>query len=339
MQLTQPIGSRTENLPCILVEPTRSIPDIVDDVRDGLLSPPRSLPPKYFYDAYGSNLFDQICDTPEYYPTRTEDRLLSTHSKTIIRSTQPDQILEFGSGTARKTRRLFDACESIAHRCEYAPFDVCTEILEDTQYKLQSDYTWLQVHPLVGDYHAGLGNLPQIKGTRLFVFLGSTIGNFDQDEALAFLHEVSNCMKPGDYLLLGADRIKDRQVLDAAYNDNQGITANFNLNVLRVLNRELDADFDLDGFEHRAGFNSEQERIEMYLVSTRDQTVHLAEIDEVLRFKPGDEILTEVSHKYSFDGIESILEQSSFRIIQHHEPDNRYFSLILAKFNQEAFTE
>jgi L-histidine N-alpha-methyltransferase len=203
------------------------VPDLAKDVLDGLLQLPRTLPPKYFYDVRGSQLFEQICTTPEYYPTRTEDKLLANYGKDIIEKTKPEQILELGSGNSQKTRRLFDACTSIDHACEYAPFDVCEPMLEETAEKLQSDYDWLTVKPLLGDYHAGLGNLPDIDGIRLFIFLGSTIGNFTPEETNIFFSEIRQCMKPGDYFLLGADRVKKKFVLDAAYNDAQGITAEF----------------------------------------------------------------------------------------------------------------
>ena len=334
---TRQLNNKPDPSPCLVVEPTRQVPDLVEDVRNGLLNVPRSLPPKYFYDAHGSVLFDKICNTPEYYPTRTEERLLLVNSRDIIHSTQPEQILELGSGTSRKTRHLFDACESIDHTCEYAPFDVCAEMLEETTEKLQDDYDWLNIQPLLGDYQAGLGNLPGIEGTRLFVFLGSTIGNFQRAEAISFINEIKGCMQPGDYLLLGADRVKDNRVLVAAYNDNQGITAEFNLNLLRVLNRELGADFDLCGFDHHAEFNRELKRIEMHLVSNREQEVCLNAMGEVIHFSKGDPILTEISQKFSFEDIESILEQTGLKIIQHHEPGNRYFSLVLAQYDKPGW--
>ena len=255
MQNTQCSVSQDFQASCTVIEPVHSVPDLAEDVREGLLEKPRQLPPKYFYDQRGSRLFEKICQTPEYYPTRTEDGLLRDNSKHIIERTRPVQILELGSGNAQKTRRIFDACEQLDNSCEYVPFDVCENILEVTAARLKQDYDWLDVMPLVGDYHAGLANLPDSDGTRLFLFLGSTIGNFSPDEALNFIDEVKDCMKPGDYFLLGADRVKNIDVLDAAYNDAQGITAEFNLNVLHVINRELGADFDVSGFEHSAKYN------------------------------------------------------------------------------------
>ena len=316
---------------CLTIEPARVIPDVVEDVRNGLLDPPRSLPPKYFYDATGSMLFSRICDTPEYYPTRTEDQLLVHHSKEIIKDVKPNQILELGSGSSQKTRRLFDACELVDHTCSYAPFDVCEDILEQTAGELETEYNWLEVTPLLGDYHAGLGNLPGHDGRRMFVFLGSTIGNFNPQQAKEFLDEVYSIMNEGDYLLLGADRIKSKDILDAAYNDNSGITAEFNLNLLQVLNRELDADFDMDNFRHLAFFNRELSRIEMHLVCTDNHTVNIRKLGESVTFNADDEILTEISHKYTFEGIENLLAGSQFEICRHYEPENRFFSLLLAR--------
>jgi len=316
---------------CLLIEPVYNVPDLAADVRYGLLAPPRSLPPKYFYDEAGSELFTQICNTPEYYPTRTEDRLLASYSYNIIEQARPEQILELGSGNSQKTRRLFDACEQFNHICNYAPFDVCAPMLESTSLQLQTEYEWLEVQPMVGDYHAGLDNLPVFHGRRLYVFLGSTIGNFSPLAAREFMVEIRNNMQPGDYLLLGVDRVKDNAVLNAAYNDSQGLTAEFNLNLLNVLNRKLDADFRVDYFSHQASFNAIYSRMEMWLLCTKDHTVTLQDMGESITFRDGDEILTEISHKYTFADIENLLQQCGFVINTHYQPDNQYFSLILAR--------
>ena len=335
MQNNQQFKSEETNLTytdsvCTSVKPAREVPDIAEDVRAGLLSLPRSLPPKYFYDERGSQLFEQICATPEYYPTRTEEKLLTHYSEDIITQVRPAEIMELGSGNAQKTRRLFDACEHTDHTCSYAPLDVCESMLESVSEQLQLDYDWLDVNPLLGDYHAGLEHLPETQGTRLYVFLGGTIGNFYPGQASEFINEVKAIMRPGDYLLLGADRVKDNHILDAAYNDEQGVTAEFNLNVLHVLNRELGADFNPANFEHKAEFNSEHNRIEMHVVSRCDHIVHLQRLDEKITFHQGDGILTEVSHKYTSDGLEELVEKNGLTICNHYEPDNKYFSLVLA---------
>ena len=315
---------------CFRIEPDRYMPDLAEDVRENLINEPRSLPPKYFYDAYGSQLFERICATPEYYPTRTEDSLLYKYAKEIIQQTRPDQVLEFGSGNSQKTRRLFDACEQLDYCCDYAPFEHCLEILEQTTEKLYHEYEWLTVNPLFGDYHAGLNNLPDYDDNRLFVFLGSTIGNFSYAAAMQFLNEVRAGMNANDFLLIGADRIKDPRILHAAYDDLQGLTAKFNLNILNVINRELNADFSLDGFKHEAKFNDELERIEMRLIARQDQDVSIAGLDETIHFDSGDPILTEISQKYSYAGIEKLLTDANLDVRRHFEADNQYFSLLLA---------
>lgn len=315
---------------CINVMPTRLIPDMVDDVRESLLNTPRRLSPKYFYDERGSELFDQICSTPEYYPTRTENTLLSQYAIDIIEKTKPEQILELGSGYSVKTRRLFDACQNISHSCTYAPFDVCEEALIQSAKKLSEEYHWLNLKPLLGDYNAGLGNLPVANGSHLYLFLGSTIGNFEQHEAKAFIKELYNVMRKGDHLLIGVDRVKESDVLHAAYNDAQGITAEFNLNVLRVLNRELNANFDINEFTHSATFNTDKDRIEMRLISNTDQEVKIDNLDKSIRFGRNEEILTEISQKYTYSGIEELLMSADFSIIDHYQDEDAYFSLVLA---------
>ena len=315
---------------CTTIMPTRAVPDMVDDIRESLLNHPRSLSPKYFYDERGSRLFDQICTTPEYYPTRTENLLLKRFAVDIINKTRPDRILEFGSGYSVKTRRLFDACNQLFHYCSYSPFDVCEEVLIESTQKLSEEYDWLRLKPLLGDYRAGMGNLPCNQGTHLYVFLGSTIGNFEQHEALNFVKEIYQIMNAGDHLLIGVDRVKKNDVLHAAYNDAQGITAEFNLNVLHVLNRELDANFNTEDFTHSAVFNHEQERIEMRLISDTDQKIELKELGETFCLEKKEDILTEISQKYTYEGIEALLSEARFSITDHYQDDNAYFSLVLA---------
>ena len=316
---------------CITVMPGRHVADLEEDARAGLIERPRSLPPKYFYDARGAELFGRICETPEYYPTRTEDALLRQYGDDIIALARPDYLIELGSGSSKKTTNLFDACEKLGHTCVYAPFDICEPVLLEAAGKLQHDYKWLDVRPLLGDYHAGLVNLPHYRGARMFLFLGGTIGNFTPPELRAFIDDIRRRMEPGDFLLLGADRIKDTTVLHAAYNDAQGITAQFNLNVLQVLNRELDANFRADNFAHLAVYNNELNRIEMYLVSGLRQEITLGKLNESIRLECGEKILTELSYKFCFDELETLLEEVGLNVIRHFEPDNHYFSLVLAQ--------
>lgn len=315
---------------CEFVRPARAIPSLVEDVREGLLNSPRSLPPKYFYDDKGSRLFDAICDTEEYYPTRIEDALLKRSAMDIIASLQPRHVIELGSGTARKTRRLLDACEEQLCHATYWPFDVCESMVQGSAEALMDEYDWLRVRGLVGDYHAGFEHFPDLDGRSLFVFLGSTIGNLEHAEAVKFLRELRGVMGAGDSLLMGADRVKDADVLYAAYNDNEGLTAEFNLNVLHVLNREVDADFEVNAFEHKAIFNREDSRIEMHLVSKCDQMVKLTAMEETIIFRRGESILTEISRKFTPASLEALLAEAGFRIDRHYEAENGFFSLLLA---------
>ena len=323
--------SGIEDIRCRNIPPTHALPNMIDDVRQTLLDKPRSLSPKYFYDARGSYLFSQICNTPEYYPTRTEDALLRQYSTAIIEQARPEIIIELGSGNSSKTKQLFNACEHTGHICEYWPLDVCREIMLESSEMLTGEFDWLQVSPMLCDFHAGLGNLPETDGRCLYVFLGGSIGNFNPQEAREFVAEIYRNSHVGDFFLLGADRIKPHSVLNAAYNDAKGITAEFNLNVLHVLNRELDADFNVHDFEHQADFNEKLNRIEMHLVSSRNQKVDLERLKESIEFKQGEKILTEISCKYSFEMLESLLTNAGFQIQNHFEPDNQYFSLVLAK--------
>jgi L-histidine N-alpha-methyltransferase len=316
---------------CTPIIPTRRIPDLIEDARSGLLNRPRHLPPKYFYDDLGSELFEQICATEDYYPTRTEDALLTLHGGDIIARTLPEQIIELGSGSSRKTRRLFDACQASDHECNYTPIDVCEAALTQAVVELNEDYRWLDVTPMTGDYHAGLGNLPHGTGTSLYVFLGSTIGNFKPRQAKAFMQEVCDCMKPDDWFLLGVDMVKDNEVLTAAYNDSEGVTAQFNLNVLSVLNRELHADFDPALFTHEALFNEDMSRIEMYLRSLCEQDVHLGMLQETIHLQQGERILTELSHKFTPEKLGALLQGGGLELVRQYQPENRFFSLVLAR--------
>lgn len=289
------------------------------------------MPPKYFYDRRGARLFDAICDTREYYPTRTEEALLQRHAQEIIALAQPDHIIEFGSGTSRKTRHLLDACSDSGRTVTYWPFDVCEPVLRETGQALMQDYDWLNVRPLLGDYHAGLNELPVPEGPCLYLFLGGTIGNFDPPDALRFLAEICNRMQSGDCLVMGADRVKAHTVLHAAYNDAAGITAEFNLNLLKVLNRGLDADFDTCRFRHHAVYNPAREQIEMYLVAREGHQVRLGALDRAIRLQEGESILTEISRKFSDTSLQAMLRGAGYTPERHYLPDNRYYSLLLAR--------
>lgn len=319
-----------DRLHCCIVKPARTVPGLEDDVRAGLLAPPRTLPPKYFYDDRGSRLFDRICDTPEYYPTRTEDHLLRERAQAILSRARPDHLFELGSGASRKTRHLLSAAEALAQHPTYWPFDVSEGMMLEAGAGLVRDYPWLEVNALVGDYNGGLANLPRPAGRRLYAFLGGTLGNFEPDGALAFLRELRSCMEDGDHLLLGVDRVKDPAILWAAYNDSAGITAEFNRNVLRVLNRELGADFEVAAFRHRAEFVSEHSQVEMYLVPGREQRVSLGVIGRKITIGAGEPVRTEISRKFTPQGLEALLSAAGLTLLEHYQPPDGYFSLVLA---------
>ncbi len=306
-------------------------PTLADDLVAGFERTPKSLPPKYFYDEHGSALFDRICDTPEYYPTRTEDAVLHECAPEVLARHPAEHIIELGSGTSRKTRRLLDACERTGLAPRYWPLDVCPEVVREAGATLRSEYPWLGVTGLAGDYLGGLDTLPAPPGRRLYVFLGGTLGNFTADESVAFLADLARCMQPGDALLLGVDRVKDPQVLEAAYDDAAGVTAAFNLNLLNVLNRELGADFPLDAFRHRARYDREQQRIEMYLDAQRAFSVQVPALERSWEFAAGESILTEISRKFTPADIEEELSRAGLSLDTAFEPDNGYFSLLLAR--------
>ena len=304
--------------------------ELADDVRTGLSSEPKTLPPKYLYDEKGSELFDQICNTEEYYPTRTEEKLLVACADDVVRTVQPTDIVELGSGAARKTRVILDAADRNAIEPRYVPFDVSESMLRESSAGLIEEYDWLNVHGIVGDYGQHLDKIPNSE-RRLFMFIGSTIGNLPQPEAVEFLGNVAEQMGEGDRLLLGTDLVKDHEVLNSAYNDSEGLTAAFNENVLEVINRELDANFDVDRFEHEAFFNAERSRIEMHLRSKEQQSVDVGDLDMTVQFDEGETILTEISRKFTKERVASLLADAGLDMTRWYTPNNDYFGLSLSK--------
>lgn len=333
MNSTTPVHAGDVSLACYAISPNKSVPDIVEDALQGLLSRPRRFPPKYFYDEFGSRLFDRICDTPEYYPTRTEDALLARHAVSIINHRRPDRIVELGSGTSRKTRHLLDACTELELRPSYEPVDVCEEVLMETGQQLLADYPWLVIEARVGDYMAGLQDLAINGGSTLFLFLGSTLGNLAEREARELLTDIRSLMGEEDSLLLGLDRVKDPRLLHAAYNDSQGLTARFNLNVLNVINRELDADFPTEQFRHYAHYNPDKSRVEMYLVAQHQLDVALNRLGLSINIEEGEPILTEISRKYTEASMEKLLNKAGLVVKEHYESGSPQFSLVLASRN------
>jgi len=285
------------------------------DVRAGLGTTPKTLPPKWFYDDRGSELFDEITQLQEYYPTRTERSILVAHAREVAELTKADTLVELGSGTSEKTRLLLDALRDAGTLERFVPFDVSEQTLRDAAAAIAHEYVDVKVHAVVGDFEHHLGELPG-GGTRLVAFLGSTIGNLAPRPRARFLAALAATLAPGDALLLGTDLVKDVGRLVAAYDDAAGVTAAFNRNVLAVLDRELDADFDPDRFEHVAVWNAAEEWIEMRLRSTRDQTVHLRGLDLTVRFADGEELRTEISAKFRRDGVERELAAAGFDLAE-----------------------
>lgn len=311
--------------------PSRSVPSLEDDVRRHLLRPPRSLPPKYLYDRHGSELFDRICLTPEYYVTRTEEALLARVADDLAGAARPATVFEFGSGMSRKTPRILDACLAGGSLASYAAFDISRDALHAAGRKFRKSHPGLGVRLFVGDYTAGLESLPDLPGPRLFLFLGGTIGNFPAPEGTTFLRDVAAFMKPGDSLLVGADRIKDSAVLDAAYNDAEGVTAAFNRNLLSVLNRRLDADFSPCAFRHDARYVDARERVEIRLVAGGAQRVRISRLDATLEMDDGETILTEISRKFTPESLARLLADAGLEMAGHYTDDDAYFSLALAR--------
>jgi L-histidine N-alpha-methyltransferase len=282
------------------------------DVQHGLTQSPKTLPPKWFYDAKGSDLFDQITRLPEYYPTRTEASILQDRAADIAAASGADTLVELGSGTSEKTRLLLDAMRDSGALKRFIPFDVDPSVLRDAAGALHAEYPDIEIEVVCGDFEQDLGTVPKV-GRRMVVFLGSTIGNLTSQPRAEFLAALADSMQPGDSLLLGTDLVKDVGRLVRAYDDSAGVTAAFNRNVLAVVNRELDADFDLDAFDHVARWNPEQERIEMWLRSTTDQRVRIGQLDLTVDFAAGEEMLTEVSCKFRPEGVEAELAAAGLR--------------------------
>jgi L-histidine Nalpha-methyltransferase len=299
------------------------------DVLDGLAGSPKSLPPKWFYDSVGSDLFDQITRLPEYYPTRAEAEILRARSAEIASVAGADTLVELGSGTSEKTRILLSALNDAGTLRRFVPFDVDANVLSAAGTAIQREYPNIEIAAVCGDFEEHLSEIPD-GGRRLFVFLGSTIGNLTAEPRAEFLAALAGVMRPGDSLLLGTDLVKDTGRLVAAYDDAAGVTARFNRNVLAVINRELEADFDVDVYRHVARWNGEHERMEMYLRAERPQRVCIAALDLTVEFAAGEEILTEVSCKFRPDAVAAELVRAGLRRTRWWTDDAGDFGLSLA---------
>ncbi|MDX2539542.1 L-histidine N(alpha)-methyltransferase [Streptomyces scabiei] len=312
---------------------TRTLPeDATDaalraDVLDGLTRTPKTLPPKWFYDARGSELFERITELPEYYPTRAEREILVGRAGEIAAASGARTLVELGSGSSDKTRHLLDAMPGLH---TYVPVDVSESALRQAGEALVAERPGLNVHALIADFTAGL-DLPGTPGPRLVVFLGGTIGNLVPGERAAFLAAVRALLAPGDALLLGTDLVKDEAVLVAAYDDAAGVTAEFNKNVLNVVDRELGADFDPDAFDHVALWNAECEWIEMRLRSRTAQTVKIPALDLAVDFEAGEELRTEVSAKFRREGVRAELASAGMELTHWWTDEQGRFALSLSR--------
>lgn len=310
------------------LQPDASAVALRQDVRRGMTDRPKWLPPKWFYDQFGSELFEQITRLPEYYPTECERSILAARSTEIAELTGADTLVELGSGSSEKTRLLLSAIQASGSLAGYVPFDVSESALLAAADRIAADYPGIGVHAMLGDFEQHLGRLPR-SGRRLVAFLGGTIGNLLPADRARFLAEIAAGLRPDEAFLLGSDLVKgspgDRTRLVRAYDDGAGVTAQFNLNVLRVINRELSGDFDLTGFEHVALFDEREQWIEMRLRSLREQTVRIAGLDLSVRFAAGEQLRTEISAKFSRARLVAEYRRAGLRMVGWWtDPDGEY---------------
>ena len=303
---------------------------LAEDVREGLSCPFKELPPKYFYDARGSKLFEQITELPEYYPTRAERSILESGAADIVAAAGPTTLIELGSGAAAKTRYLLDAMRDAGSLETYVPVDISEEITRRVAEELVSEYDGLRVHGVVCDYETHLERVPREEGG-LIAFLGGTIGNFRPGPRRSFLARIATLMYPGDRFLLGTDLVKDPRVLEAAYNDSQGITAEFNKNVLRVLNRELNAGFEPEAFEHVAFWDADNEWIDIRLRSLVEQFIDIRDLDMQVHFARNEEMRTEISTKFTRERLEASYADAGLELVEWWTDPEELFALSLAR--------
>ncbi|WP_462162464.1 L-histidine N(alpha)-methyltransferase [Microcystis aeruginosa] len=302
------------------------------DVIEGLTKTPKSLPSKYFYDRQGSQLFEEICQLPEYYPTRTEAAILQEYAQEIVAYTGACELIELGSGSSTKTRLLLDAYYQQQKSSKYVPIDVSETILKASAIELQKEYPNLPIQGLIGTYEQALAYCQNPSdNTRMIFFLGSSIGNFSAAECDKFLEKIATVLRAGDYFLLGIDLQKPSAILEAAYNDAQGVTAAFNLNMLSHLNWRFQADFDLDLFSHRAIYNQDKSQIEMYLICQKTNSVYLKKLDLTVNFQASESILTEISRKFNLETMQKDLESKGLKPLKVFSDPENLFGLILCQ--------
>jgi L-histidine N-alpha-methyltransferase len=300
------------------------------EVREGLARTPKRLPSKYFYDERGSNLFERITDLPEYYLTRAEWALLEGFADEIAQQARPRDLIELGPGSAKKTRVLIEAGRKAGTLRRYVPLEVSPEVAAASAQELADDYPGLAVHAVVGDFESHLDELPEADH-QLIALLGSTIGNFPAAAAATLLSDVAGRMSRSDWFLLGTDLVKPVEQLEAAYNDSEGITAEFNRNILNVLNHHLDGDFDTGRFEHVAYFNAAASRIESYLKSVDEQTFRLEGLGMNVHFERGEMVRTEVSCKYTEESTRQMLAAAGLELVRWFSDEQQRFALSLSR--------
>jgi L-histidine Nalpha-methyltransferase len=316
-----------------LYKPTSLLVTAGTDVVKGLNQANKSLPPQYFYDDKGSELFEQICDLPEYYVTRVETAILQECADELTNLTGECELLELGSGSSTKTRILLDAYQKNKLPLRYLPIDVSAGILESSARKLLIDYPSLEVSALVGIYELALSELPNKQlDNRMVAFIGSTLGNLNPDQCHIFLSQVTQALSKRDYFLLGIDLQKPKNILEAAYNDSQGVTAAFNLNILEHLNYLFGGDFDLEQFEHSAFYNEAESQIEMHLRSLKSQIVNLHKLNLTVNFDKDETILTEISRKFNLNEIQEQLTLHNLIPQKIWTDVNQWFGLILCQY-------
>jgi L-histidine Nalpha-methyltransferase len=319
-----PVENRVQAYPGRYLEALRA------DVRAGLTAMPKTLPPKYFYDARGSELFDEITRLPEYYLTRAETSILRRYAADIAALSRCESLVELGSGTSAKTRLLLRALREGGTLREFVPFDVDPVVLTEASDALADEYPGLRIAPFVGDFEQDLGAIPA-GARRMIAFIGSTIGNLEPAARTDFLAQVAAALRPGDTFLLGIDLVKDTGRLLRAYDDAAGVTAEFNRNVLLVVNRELDADFAVQEFQHVAVWDAEHEWIEMRLRPSSPQRVTIGDLDLVVTFRAGEDLRTEISAKFRREGIEAELAAAGMRTVRFWTDSDGDFGLLLAE--------
>lgn len=306
----------------------RSLPS---DVRDGLGRSVKSIPPKHFYDARGSALFERITGLPEYYPTRAEREILGTHGAEIAQVTQTRELVELGSGSAEKALLLIDPMLAVGTLRSYVPVDVSESALRDAAEAITAVHPGLGVNGAVADMTRHLGDLPQSAGGRTVALLGGTIGNFRPDDRGRLLAAIADFAGSGGFVLIGFDKVKDPETLVAAYDDAQGVTAEFNLNLLNVINRELEADFKTGDFTHVALWDAENEWIEMRLRAKRDLTVRIGRLDMEVSFRRGEDLITETSSKFTRERVEAELDGAGLALTDWFEDAQGRFALSLSR--------